>query len=577
MVEQWHRVVEQARSDQGSVAGMEGVVITASGVPKDVLFSARTVGSDLLVTLLDVTDRRQAERDLRSAREQLAHTALAITEAIPVGTYTMVLPPDSPMASFSFMSERFLQLTGLDREEALADPLKAFACVHPDDYDAWVNLNAEAFAHKRPFFGQTRVVVNNQVRWITAESVPRERPDGTTVWEGVLIDVTDRIEAQHQLERSQDHLKRVLNNLPVAIAINTLTIGNTEVTFLNDHFTRTLGYTLADIAQLDDWARLAYPDPAYREQVFTAWNAALESALARKGSVQQDEYRVRARDGRDLQMLISAVVLDDMVLVALIDVTRSREAERELLEALERERANEESLRRGIEEKLRVSLSASAVAHEISQPLSAILLNSKLALRALEAGDGQISLLQSLLEPLVGEAERMDLITERISMLLRNVDTTLIPLDLREVVSSANLQLQPRLLAAGVDIECHLPSHVCLVQGDAVQLQLAVVNLLRNGLEALQDRVAPNPRLQLTLRRNGEWLELVVADNGAGFPADFDPNLPLSSTKSQGSGIGLYVVRLTMENHGGRMHHGNSAELGGAEVVLRLPAAQAGI
>lgn len=80
-----------------------------------------------------------------TTRDDRARTALNITEAIPVGTYTMVLEPGSALASFRFLSERFLELTGLDRDTALSDPLKAFACVHPDDYNTWVQLNAEAF------------------------------------------------------------------------------------------------------------------------------------------------------------------------------------------------------------------------------------------------------------------------------------------------------------------------------------------------------------------------------------------------------------------------------------------------
>ncbi|MEB3183797.1 MAG: PAS domain S-box protein, partial [Cyanobacteriota bacterium] len=233
VISQWLAAVERARRQEGAVAGMEFQVHTATGERRDVLFSGRVIGQELLVTLLDVSERRQAQAELLQARDDLARTALEVTEAIPVGTYTMVLRPGSPLASFSFISERFLELTGLERQEALDDPLKAFACVHPDDYDAWVQSNAEVFAKKLPFFGQTRVVVNGEVRWITAESVPRDLPDGTTVWEGVLIDVTERIEAQQQLERSQERLERILNNIPVAIAINSLDPEDPEITFLN--------------------------------------------------------------------------------------------------------------------------------------------------------------------------------------------------------------------------------------------------------------------------------------------------------------------------------------------------------
>ena len=572
--EQWDRAVEQARQLQGSVEWMEFTVTTADGTTRDVLFSARVLGDQLLVTLLDVTERRLVETELNLAREELARTALELTEAIPVGTYTMVLRPGNPLASFSFMSERFLQLTGLDRDEALADPLKAFACVHPDDYDAWVSLNAEVFEKKLPFFGQTRVIVDGEVRWITAESVPRDLADGSTVWEGVLIDVTDRIQAQQELERSQAHLERILNNLPVAIAINSLEETDPQISFLNDHFIRSLGYDLADIPRVSDWMRLAYPDLPYRQEVIHDWNAAMGRALQERGSVEQTEYRVRSKDGHDLQMLISAVVLHDMVLIALIDVTRSREAEQRLMQALERERSNEEQLRKEIEAKLEVSLSASAVAHEISQPLSAILLNSKLALRNLDKQHPDPGEPRACLEPLVGEAERMDLITDRIRMLLRHVETRLERLNLGDVVTSALLQMGLPLRESGVELCNGVSSQPWLVMGDAVQLQMALVNLLRNGLEALEHAHSSQPRMALTIRQEANGcIALVLADNGPGFPEGFDPQVPLSSTKSTGTGIGLYVVRLTMENHGGSLGLGRSSDLGGAEVVLRLPQA----
>ncbi|HPB76646.1 MAG TPA: PAS domain-containing protein, partial [Chromatiaceae bacterium] len=118
--------------------------------------------------------RQQVEGEVRDLRAQLERVAFELTENIPVGTYTMVLRPGDPLGKFSFMSRRFLELTGLDRELASSDPLKAFACVHPDDYAAWVKLNAQAFATKQRFFGETRIIVAGEVRWITAESIPRD-------------------------------------------------------------------------------------------------------------------------------------------------------------------------------------------------------------------------------------------------------------------------------------------------------------------------------------------------------------------------------------------------------------------
>ena len=508
------------------------------------------------LTLIDISDLIHPQEP--SGHNDLARTALNITEAIPVGTYTMVLRPGAALASFEFMSERFLQLTGLDRATALADPLKGFACVHPDDYDAWVQLNAEAFEKKTPFYGETRLVVNGELRWISAESVPRNLADGSTVWEGVLIDITERIQAQQELKQQQDQLERILNNIPVAIVLQQLNAPDKPTSFLNASFRRNLGYTLADIPTQEHWARLAYPDPIYRQQVFSSWDSAMSRAMAQQGTVEQGEYRVQTKDGRALQLLISAVVLDDTALVAMVDVTSHREAERRRL--------------RDTEDKLRVSLSASAVGHEIRQPLSAILLNSQLALEELNSEPTDLDKLRNQLQPMAEQARQMAVICERISLLLRNVETEKVDVDLVHLVRGAVLQQRPNLRSSPIALRCELPEQPMRLKGDPVQLQLAIANLLRNGIEALHQAAPEQPTLHLRLQQQGPWIELAVADNGPGFAPDHDPLEPLNTRKSEGCGIGLYVAQLSMQNHSGRIHCGRSATLGGAEVILQLPA-----
>jgi diguanylate cyclase (GGDEF)-like protein/PAS domain S-box-containing protein len=169
--------------------------------------------------MYDQSAQKRAEEALRIVEQRLEKTAYELTENIPVGTYTMVQPAAGGMASFSFLSRRFLELTGLTREDASSDPMKGFACVHPDDFDAWVALNVEAFHEKKPFFGETRVVVNGDIRWITAESLPRTLPDGTTVWEGVLADVTDRKRAEDALSESLRRFNDLVDHVAVGVYV----------------------------------------------------------------------------------------------------------------------------------------------------------------------------------------------------------------------------------------------------------------------------------------------------------------------------------------------------------------------
>lgn len=185
--------------------------------------------------LFDQSAQKNAEAALRVAEAKLERTAYDLTENIPVGTYTMVQPAEGGMASFAFMSSRFLELTGLTREQASSDPLQAFRCLHPDDFDDWVALNAKTFAEKLPFYGEARVIINGETRWITAESTPRTLADGTTVWEGVLADITDRKRAEQALSESLQRFNDLVAHVSVGVYVFWVRAdGSVEFEYVSD-------------------------------------------------------------------------------------------------------------------------------------------------------------------------------------------------------------------------------------------------------------------------------------------------------------------------------------------------------
>ncbi|TVS06368.1 MAG: PAS domain S-box protein [Cyanobium sp. PLM2.Bin73] len=543
---------------------------------------APSVITELQEVVVVVNERaRQAQElslSLQRARDQLAHTCLAITESIPVGTYTTLRRPGETQARFAFLSDRFLEICGLERNHLLgAEVIQAFRHLLPEDQASFVRLEQEASSQKRPFKGEGRMLVNGMVRWLRAESVPRDLPDGSTLWEGVLTDVTEEVKTRQRLEAQQQQLRRILDFLPVAIGINRLEPPQ-EIVFQNRRFQEIFGYSLEEIPNVEVWRELAYDDPEYRDAVASEWEEGVQ-ALASGGTLPPLEVRLLSRDRSRHDVIIAATRLDELMLVTFLDVTESKQASAALEEALRRESTLKDRQRRELEAKLHTSLTAAAVAHEINQPLSALLINTQMLqaqVEQLPAGELQTAL-RPLLEQQLRESERIVETIERMRMLLRNVRTDQQPIDLCEVVESARLVLAGLLASQGVTLEQSGLDQPHWLLGDGAQLQIAVANLVRNAVEALEQAGVKRPLVRLSLERRPdadgrEWLELRIADNGSGFSEHQRDQLLLASTKAGGSGIGLFVATTAVENHGGQLQLGRSPDLGGAEVLVRLPA-----
>ena len=239
------------------------------------------------------------------------------------------------------------------------------------------------------------------------------------------------------------------------------------------------------------------------------------------------------------------------------------ERTRELAEARRQEKRTEEKQRAVLEQKLKTSLAASAVAHEINQPLSRLLLKCRLEAEHGVADDGFI-------EAVVGDAERVVTTIEKMKVLLRNVETKHEPVDLGQVVTSTLHQVKRLAATHGVEVRRTGAALGCVIEGDDVQLQFAVSNLLRNAIEAIAAGGGHRRAIEIAVIDGGPEVQLVVGDSGPGWPGGtFDETL-LASSKPDGTGIGLFVVRTAVENHRGTVTVGRSP-LGGAEFRITLP------
>ncbi len=227
--------------------------------------------------------------------------------------------------------------------------------------------------------------------------------------------------------------------------------------------------------------------------------------------------------------------------------------------------------RRDLESRLRLSLRTAGLAHEIKQPLSALLLQSrKVSKLVSDQSHGQQ--IPELVEAVRGITENCRMVSQSITaiqQLLSYRATDPVELDLVDLVHNALLIVKSDALAHGIHLQSCGLDQPQVVRGDAAQLQLIVLNLLRNSLEATPSGGV----VEIGLEMNRGVLALRVADSGPGFaPNPRDPDqFMLSSLKPGGFGLGLYMVRTAAENHGATISFGHS-RLGGAEVVVSFPA-----
>lgn len=366
-----------------------------------------------------------------------------------------------------------------------------------------------------------------------------------------------------ELMAKEKSLQSILGGLPVAVAITTLD-EKQPITYTNQLFHKMFGYPPGAVNSVDDFARLAYPDEHYRSFVIDRWRGEVARARIQQQRPGTMEFTVQAADHRLLNILFSTIILDDQLLVAMVDLTPLREAERKVLHAAQREVFLANKHQQQLEAKLKSSLAASAVAHEINPPLSSILLQCKLAL---QRGEDY----RPALEAIGSEADRVIRTIEKMRALLRNVETRHVPVNLSEIVENALLQADNKFEEHHIAVRKEGLEAVWMVSGDEIQLLVIVSNLVRNAIEAMSSLSPERLRaLSISLEGGPNRVTLTVGDSGPGWSGLEPARGPLQSTKLEGSGIGLYLVQTAATMHEAEVLFGRSS-LGGAEARVVFP------
>src|SRR5436190_2637593 len=219
---------------------------------------------------------------------------------------------------------------------------------------------------------------------------------------------------------------------------------------------------------------------------------------------------------------------------------------------------------------------ASALAHEINQPLGAILRNAEAAELFMQEETPDLDEIRAILADIRSDDQRAGSVIDRMRSLLKRhvLDTQL--LDLTELVGDVADLARPEAVIRRVKLAVHLPTDLPSVRGDRVHLQQVMLNLILNGMDSLNGAGLENRCITVAARVDAaQTVEIAVSDTGRGIAAEKLPHVfdPFFTTKPEGMGMGLPISRTIVESHGGRLWAENN-DGGGATFRFTLPPAK---
>jgi signal transduction histidine kinase len=216
---------------------------------------------------------------------------------------------------------------------------------------------------------------------------------------------------------------------------------------------------------------------------------------------------------------------------------------------------------------------AASLAHELNQPLTAILSNAQAAQRFLAADVVDLEQMREILSDIVADDKRAAAVIHRLRVLLKKGDPEFVSLDLNDIVSEVAWLLRSDAIIRTVSMSLELAPDLPRVRGDRVQLQQVVLNLVLNGLEAMREPGAGDRTLVIRTARDGAAaVAVAVQDSGIGIDEKDVDRLfqPLYTTKAEGLGMGLAIARTIVDAHGGQLGAATNGH-GGATFHFTVP------
>jgi PAS domain S-box-containing protein len=518
--------------------------ISDHGVPR---YDADGAFIGYIGSCVDVTDLLSKEQTLRESEERMS---LAM-DAANLGLWEWNVSKDELWTTKARLARFGLPASGKLNMEA------GLSTVHIDDRDRVRQALKDAAKTGRDYNLKYRAVLpDGSIRWTDHRGRCVIGADGKpAILRGISMDVTEQ-------KQAEEKFRLAVEASPSGIL---LVNGRGEIVLVNSQIEKLFGYDRGELigrsVEILVPDRLAAQHPEHRAQFFA-------SPTARAMGAGRELFG-RRKDGAEFPVEIGLNPIEAaegmLILAAVVDISA-------------RVAAEEEARRRREQVELlsRVSLlgeMTASLAHELNQPLAAIVNNATAAMQYLEQKRLNPEQLQDILTDVIEDGRRACDIMQNVRSAIKKGSAIRGPINLNDVAKAVAHMVRADAAAQSCKIELSLTQNLPAVEGDPTQIQQVLINLVGNAFDA--NRKAPPSRrvVEIATRYNGDGaIGVSVRDHGSGISETNRERLfeQFFTTKDGGLGMGLAIVRSIIEAHGGSVTAEN-ADGGGARFYFRLP------
>jgi PAS domain S-box-containing protein len=346
-----------------------------------------------------------------------------------------------------------------------------------------------------------------------------------------------------ELRRSETKIRRLVDANIIGIFFFA---ADGRIMEANDAFLQIVGYDREDLASGHlRWLELTPPEWLARDE--QQWLPMLQTT----GMLQPFEKEYFRKDGSRVPVLIGVAAFDETKhqgITFVLDLSERKHAE-ETLRRVEMELAHANRV-------ATMGQLTASIAHEVSQPIAATILNAQAGLHWLEAAPPALEDVRRTLDQIVKDGHRAGDVIDRIRTLIKKAPPRTDRLDINEAIREVIDVTHGEVMKNAVSVQTDLTDDLPLIEGDRVQLQQVILNLIVNAIEAMNG-VSEGPRALLISTRTAEGGRVLVAVQDTGpvlDPAKLERLFEaFYTTKPNGLGMGLSICRSIIEVHGGRL------------------------